>query len=100
MFSEVKEKLTGNQIRYRLQGARFDEVLFADDTICISHDTKIINHNLKAIEEVGAKSGMKLNQAKCEALRFGERANMHFKDKTPVTCTFTITSSSIKINEQ
>ena len=49
-----------------------------------TQDTKIMNQLLKAIEEVGEKSGMKLNQSKCEALRFGARANVHFKNGTPV----------------
>ena len=53
MFAKVKGQITENQIRYRIQGARFDEVLFADDTICISRDTRIMNQMLKAIDEVG-----------------------------------------------
>ena len=84
MFLDVKQKMASNILQYRVQGARFDEILFADDTICISHDTKTMNKMLKAIMEVGLLSGMKLNYNKCEAIRFGTPARVHFGDGTPV----------------
>ena len=74
MFADVKEAMKWKSIKYRVEGAKFDEVLFEDDTICISHDTKAMNKMLTAIEEIGAKSGMKLNKSKCEAIRFGSKA--------------------------
>ena len=36
---------------------------------------------LAEIEEVGLKSGMKLNMTECEALQFGGRARIKFKNK-------------------
>ena len=53
------------------QGATFDEVLFADDSICVSDDKKTMNKMLAAIEKVVLKSCMKLNRGRCEALQFG-----------------------------
>ena len=50
MFADVKQEIQGAGNLYRVQGANFDEVLFADDTICITQDTKIMNRMLKAIE--------------------------------------------------
>ena len=50
----------------------------------MSHDTKVMNLMLKAIEEVGSLSWMKLNKGKCEALIFGGRAKVNFKDKEAV----------------
>ena len=38
MFADIKDKISPNRARHRVQGARFDEILFADDTICISHN--------------------------------------------------------------
>ena len=58
MFSDVKGKLSPTRFQHRVQGTTFDEILFADDTICISRDTKTMNKLLKAIEEVGLNSGM------------------------------------------
>ena len=43
-----------------------------------------MNKMLAAIEEVGKASGMGLNKAKCEIMRFGGRARVTFKNKTPV----------------
>ena len=48
----------------RIPGAEFDEVLYADDTICMSTDTRVINKTLANIEREGAKYGLKLNRAK------------------------------------
>ena len=69
--TEVKTKMRGSGYQYRVQGTNFDEVLFADDTICISHDTKAMNRMLSTIEEIGAESGIGLNKGKCEVIRFG-----------------------------
>ena len=84
MFSDVKRELGGSIAQHRVTGATFDEVLFADDTICITRDTRTMNKMLKAIEEVGLRSGMKLNKAKCEVMQFGGRATIRFKNKEPV----------------
>ena len=65
----------------RVQGANFDEVLIADDTICISHDNKVMNKFLSAIEEVGKESGMGLNKGKREVIKFGGRARVISKIK-------------------
>ena len=81
MFADVKEKMSSNRCRYRVTGASFDEVLFADDTICISEDTRTMNKMLAAIEEVGKRSGMKLNKGKCEALQFQGIARVKFQNK-------------------
>ena len=42
MFEDVKEEanLAIDLIKNRVPGADFDEVMYADDTICISQDTK------------------------------------------------------------
>ena len=62
MFSEVKSRVRGNHIRYRLQGARFDEVLFADERatvyetagsymiyhLALEHDNYYMNYGVYA----------------------------------------------------
>ena len=62
----------------------FDEILFADDTICITRDTRTMNKMLSAVEKIGWKSGMRLNKGKCEALQFGGKSKIVFHNKTPV----------------
>ena len=46
---DIKRKLEEN----RVPGASFDEVLYADDTILVSTDTRTIHLFLKEIEEQG-----------------------------------------------
>ena len=76
--------MNGGTVRYRVEGARFDEVLFADDTICISQNTRVMNKMIKAIEDIGGRSGMKLNKAKCEVLLYGTSAKITFQDRTAI----------------
>ena len=59
-------------------------MLYADDTICVSEDTKTMNLLLAAIEQEGLKYGLKLNKTKCETLIMNGTANVHFPDGTPV----------------
>ena len=81
MFADVKQEIQGAGNMYRVPGANFDEVVFADDTICITQDSKITNRMLKAIEVIGKKSGMRLNRGKCEAIKYGGTAKIMFLDK-------------------
>ena len=46
----------------------FDEVLYADDTIILSTDTRTVQKYLHKIEEVASQYGLSLNKNKCEAV--------------------------------
>ena len=59
------------------------EILYADDTICLTQDTKAMNKLIAAIEVEGNKYGLNLNKAKCELLHFKTFPNVHFKNHTP-----------------
>eukprot|EP00975_Prorocentrum_lima_P039670 8336229-Prorocentrum_lima.AAC.1 len=48
-----------------------DEVLYADDTICVAQKVPALNRLLTAIETEGRTYGMKLNKEKCELIAFG-----------------------------
>ena len=63
-----------------MPGAEFDEVTYADDTICISTDTRAINEFVKHIEREGKRYGMKLNKDKCELITTHPLANVYFED--------------------
>ena len=68
----------------RICGANFDEIVYADDTICISTNTKAMNLFLKDIETEGDKCGLKLNKGKCELLTTSLNADIKFADGTKV----------------
>ncbi len=53
MFHDVHEKLGVGMAEQRIPGGTFDEVMYADDTICIGTDTRKINQMLEAIEVEG-----------------------------------------------
>jgi hypothetical protein len=71
-------------IQHRLPAANFDEIMYADDTICISSDTKAVNKFIQNIEAEGEKYNMKLNREKCEVIHNSTTANVHFADNTKV----------------
>ena len=54
-----------------MHGIDFDEILYADDTICISENERAMERLLAAIEEEGAKYGLQLNRTKCAYLKIG-----------------------------
>ena len=49
---------------HRIQGMEEDEVLYADDTICMSEDEQAMNRLLKEIEKEGKYYGLMLNKKK------------------------------------
>ena len=69
---------------HREPGAGIDEVTYADDTICISTDTKALNAFVQAVEETGYKYGMKLNKSNHELLTNNPNARIICPDNSPV----------------
>ena len=86
MFEDVKEesKLAIDLVKNRVPGADFDEVMYADDTICISQDTKTMNNFIKSIEKVGKEYGLSLNKTKCELITTANKPDIHFSDHTRI----------------
>ena len=84
MFHDVEKEATSNKNEKRVLNTNFDEILYADDTICVSTDTKQINKRLAAIEKHGRRYGLKLNKDKCEVMT-NATADVHFADGTKVT---------------
>ena len=65
LFHDVHEELVG-----KLNNAKFDfidfmEILYADDTLLIGDNAKILNLLIAAIEKHSERYGMKLNKNKC-----------------------------------
>ena len=77
LFHDVHKNIDDTLSRGRVPGADFDEVTYADDTICISR-------NIAAQIEKGRKYDMKLNKSKCGLLANNNNARMILPDNTPV----------------
>ena len=61
-----------------------DQILYADDTICISEDAGAMNRLLHAVETEGLKYGLELNKTTCEYIKFGEAQRVKFHNGTNV----------------
>ena len=84
LFHDVHDNDKNNATEQRIEGKEADEVLYTDDTICISEDEQAMSRLLQEIEKEGATYGMKLNKAKCEYLSFGDAGPVFFQDGPPV----------------
>ena len=51
MFHDVHQVMDRKLIRHRVPGADFDEVTYADDTVCISRDIEAMNKFINTIEK-------------------------------------------------
>ena len=83
MFHDVETEASRRKHEKRVLNTNFDEILYADDTICVSTDTREINERLAAIEKHGRRYGLKLNKDKCETMTHAN-ANVRFADGTKV----------------
>ena len=61
-----------------------NEILYADDTICISEDEEALSKLLQAVEVEGGTYGLHINKKKCEHLHFGNAGRTNFFDGSPV----------------
>ena len=85
MFHDIHAEDAGSMCYHRPTSANYDEVVYADDTICVSKDTKTLNRHLARIEKHGRRYGLKLNKGKCELITNVENADVKFTDGTKVT---------------
>ena len=79
MFHDIHENDTLKTKKQRVVGTDADEVLYADDTICIAQTMAAMNRLLSAIETEGEKYGLKLNRDKCEYLPLGGQETYNSK---------------------
>ena len=84
LFQDIHKNDVLKLNEHRVQGMDTDEILYADDTICVSEDEQALSRLLAAIEGEGDKYGLKLNKNKCEFLHFGKAGQVFFADGTPV----------------
>ena len=98
LFNDIHEQIGLELIQNRIPGATFDEVLYADDTICISTCTKTINKLIERIETLGEKYGLILNHNKCEVLTTEVNPDIHFKNRTRIEKKDQVTYLGCEIN--
>ena len=100
LFHDVHGNDKVDAIKHRVQGAEEDEVLYADDTICISQDEKAMNIISKGIEKEGAIYGLKQNRTKCECLRVGAAGKVRFADGTPAHIKHEVKHLGCNLNDR
>ena len=84
LFHDIHKNDRLKMREHRVLGMEANEVLYADDTICISEDEEAMNRLLSEIEILGNTYGLKLNKVKCEYLKFGDAGPVYFADGTRV----------------
>ena len=84
LFRDIHANADLKLEEHRVQGMDTDEILYADDTICISENEQALSRLLAAIEMEGNKYGLQLNKKKCDYLHFGQAGPVVFADGTPV----------------
>ena len=77
-----------------------DEILYADDTICISEDEEALSRWLQAIEVEGGKYGLNLNEKKCEYFHSGKVGKIYFLDGTPDPKKHEVTYRRCNMNDK
>ena len=85
---------------HRVKGMNEDEILYADDTICISENEEAMCRLLAEIEKLGSTYGLKLNKDKCEYIKFGEASRVKFSDGTPVPLRHEVKYLGCKLNDE
>ena len=100
MFHDIHKNDNPKTEKQRLEGLMSDEVLYADDTICISKTVAAMNRLVKMKEEQGAKYGLKLNHKKCEYLSFGKQARITYQDGTRIPFKKEVKYLGVVINDK
>jgi len=83
LFHDIHKRDEHQMSQHRLENTNYDEVLYADDTICVSTSTRAMNRHINSIEQEGAKYGLKLNRGKCEVVA-NMKVDVHFGDGAKV----------------
>ena len=81
IFHDIHQDLDDILAKDRVNTTNFDEILFADDTICISENAKTLTKFLRKIQTEGGKYGLLLNMDKCEVIRISRNHNLTEADQ-------------------
>ena len=84
MFADIRAEHHRALASGKLDHLLFMEILYADDTLLISKNTRTMNILLHAVETESAYYGLKLNQSKCAVVNMYGNNLVRFKDGTHV----------------
>ena len=85
VFHDIKSKYNTRRMIEPIDGLRFAEILYADDTLIFGGNTHCLNKYLQAIQEESAYYNLKLNMSKCENISMNVgQARVRFQDGTLV----------------
>ena len=99
LFSDLHSEDHLNTFRHRPNNCNFSEILYADDTILISNNTRAINGFLAEIEEAASLYGLKLNKGKCVALCMYGNPDIKFSDGTRMSKVEEAVYLGVKLNK-
>ena len=84
LFHDIHHRDHLRTHEHRIEGTTHDQVLYADDTICMSENEEAMTRLIQAIEKEGATYGLRLNKKKCEYLHFGQAKEVKSTDGSSV----------------
>ena len=62
LFHDIHHRDHLRTREHRIEGTTHDQVLYADDTICMSENEETMTRLIQAIEQEGATYGLRLNK--------------------------------------
>lgn len=100
MFYDVHKDDKAHTVRQRFEGMGNDEILYADDTICVTKTIPAMNRLVAEIEKQGACAGLKLNHERCEYMCFGNAGEVTYTDGTRIPYKNEVKYLGVLINDQ
>eukprot|EP00975_Prorocentrum_lima_P061546 12880533-Prorocentrum_lima.AAC.1 len=98
MYYDIHHDDQVRTTRQRVRGTEADEVLYADDTVCIGQTVAAMTRLLHAIEAKGLEYGLRLNKTKCEYLGIGGPGPVRFSDGTKLKSTDEVKYLGCRLN--
>ena len=80
MYQEVEDRLNEGEAVDIPAGFRKWNILYADDTVIFADSHRQVERILKIVEEIAETYGMRLNEAKCEVIQYGNRRDIKFRN--------------------
>ena len=82
VFKDIRNRLNTPKQLVPINGIKFAEILYADDTMIIMKETEQANDLLRRIEQESRYYNMKLNRDKCVVIAMNTKHSIRFEDGT------------------
>ena len=80
MFKDIHMNVDRDITNRLVNGTTFAEILYADDTMLVTQDTRSMHRILHAIEAESAYCGLELNKGKCNVIAMNGKNKIKFSD--------------------